>query len=176
VFVSIKYAGDIQQAINPKEKPREFPQVFMTDVDMREFSETGTMRYQLNTPLVRHYQSAEKAGPDDHTLLDKPNLIFLGDQTKPAWTINALQGRSDLAHHLFTLTNEVLAHQTSPSQGEITISTEELRINTHDQFAETDKAVTMRAARGQMETQGMRVDIKNDRIELLSNVKGTYEP
>lgn len=176
VFASIKYANNIQEVISPEEKPQEFPQVFMTDVDMREFTENGTMHYQLDTPLVRHFQTGEKSGATDYTLLDSPQLLFLGDQTKPAWNISAQQGRSDTSHNLFTLSKDVLAHQTSPRQGEITVSTEELRINTREQFAETDKAVTMRAAQGRMETQGMRVDIKNDRIELLSNVKGTYEP
>ena len=60
VFASIQYADNIKKVISPEEKPQEFPQVFMTDVDMREFAENGTMHYQLNTPLVRHFQTGEK--------------------------------------------------------------------------------------------------------------------
>lgn len=175
VFVSVKYAGNIQEVITAKENPREFPQIFMTDIDVREFNETGVLHYQLQTPLVRHYQQGEKAGPTDYTLLDSPRLLFLSD-TKPAWNISADQGRSDATNNVFTLSKNVVAHQTSPTQGEISVTTEEMSVNTRDQFAETDKAVTMRTAKGMMETLGMRADIKNDHIELLSNVKGIYEP
>ena len=175
VFVSVKYAGNIQEVISPKEKPREFPQIFMTDIDMREFNETGALHYQLKTPLVRHFQQGEKAGSTDYTLLDTPRLLFIG-KDKPAWNISADAGRSNANNALFTLSKNVVALQTSPTQGEISVTTEEMRVNTRDQFAETDKAVTMRTAKGKMETLGMRADIKNDHLELLSNVKGTYEP
>ena len=69
-----------------------------------------------------------------------------------------------------------MARQTSEKQGEITITTSDLRLNTREQFAETSKAVIMRTAKSQINAIGMRADIKRDYIQLLSNVKGTYEP
>ena len=69
----------------------------------------------------------------------------------------------------------MLARQTSEKQGEITIATSELRLNTQQQFAETDKAVTMRAAKSEITAVGMRAEMKREHIELLSHVKGTYE-
>ncbi len=44
------------------------------------------------------------------------------------------------------------------------------------QYAETSKAVKMRSPRGQHEAIGMRADLSKDHIELLSEVRGTYEP
>jgi lipopolysaccharide export system protein LptC len=176
VFVAMKYSGTSDTATDAQEKAKEFPQIFMTDVDMREFDKTGAVHYQLKTPSIRHYQIGEKMSDKDYTLVDSPNIVFFSGQQKPAWNITAQQGRSDNNGVLFTLTTDVLAQQTSETQGLITINTSELRVNTRDQFAETDKAVTMRAAPGIMSTLGMRADIKNDHIELLSKVKGTYEP
>lgn len=176
IFVVMKYSGDNDTTANVPEKAKEFPQVFMTDVDMREFDNTGSVHYQLKTPSIRHFQVGDRMSDKDYTLVDTPNIIFYRDQEKPAWIITAQQGRSDNNGVLFTLTNDVLAQQNSETQGLVTIKTSELRVNTRDQFAETDKAVTMRAAPGNMSTLGMRADIKNDRIELLSKVKGTYEP
>ena len=90
--------------------------------------------------------------------------------------MTAQAGRSDNNGELFTLNTDVLVQQESQTQGIVSINTAELRLNTREQFAETSKAVTMRSAKTQLETTGLRAYIKQDRIELLSNVTGTYEP
>ncbi len=176
IFLAIKYSGNDQEIATPLNTEKEFPQVFMTSVDMREFDADGALHYQLKTPLIRHFQVNEKTSENDYTLFDLPQILFLGDGQKPAWYMTAQLGRSDNNGDLFTLSTDVLAQQTSQTQGIISISTPELRLNTREQFADTDKAVTMRSAKTQLETIGMRAYIKQDRIELLSHVTGTYEP
>jgi lipopolysaccharide export system protein LptC len=176
IFVSVKYGGDTAIIVNPNATTKEFPQVFMEDVDMREFYIDGSLRYQLKTPLIRRFQVSADASAEDYTRFELPQIVFLGNEQKPAWYITAKLGKSDKNGELLTLTDDVLAQQISQSQGTMSITTEELSLNTQEQFAQTDKAVTMRAAKGQIDTLGMRVDIKKDLIELLSNVKGTYEP
>jgi lipopolysaccharide export system protein LptC len=176
IFLSVKYGGDTAVMLSPKTTAKEFPHIFMEDVDMREFEVDGSLRYQLKTPLIRHFQIGAEASADDYTRFDLPQIVFLGNEEKPAWYITAKLGNSDKNGDLLTLTTDVLAQQISQSQGTVSITTEELSLNTQEQFAQTNKAVTMRAAKGHIETLGMRVDIKKDLIELLSNVKGTYEP
>jgi lipopolysaccharide export system protein LptC len=176
IFFAVKYRDNYQATATPLSSDKAFPQVFMTNVDLREFDAIGALRYQLKTPLIRHFQANKQASAEDYTLFDLPQIVFLDDPQKPAWYMTAQLARSDNNGELFTLTTDVLAQQTSPTQGIISINTAELHLNTHEQFAETDKAVTMRAAKGQVDTLGMRAYLKQDRIELLSHVKGTYEP
>lgn len=176
VFLAFKYTGTAVDTVDTPAAVKTFPLMFMSDVDTREFNSEGQLHYQLKTPLVHHYQIGAKPDPKDYTLFDLPQLVFLGDPKQPAWYITAKAGRSDDNGNWFTLNTDVLVQQNTASQGVVSITTEQLRINAHEQFAETDKAVTMRAAKGKMESVGMRADIKNDHIELLSNVKGTYEP
>lgn len=176
IFVGLKYSGNVEELISPVDDKNAFPQVFMTDVEMREFGVDGNLRFQLKTPLIRHFQIDGKASAQDYTLFDLPQIIFLGDGQKPAWNITAQLGRNDTNGDIFTLSTDVLAQQVSKTQGTITISTSELRLNTREQLAETDKAVTMRSAKTHLETQGLRAYIKQDQIELLNNVTGTYEP
>lgn len=176
IFIVLKYSGSVEELINPSQDKKVFPQVFMTDVEMREFTQDGSLRFHLKTPLIRHFQVSEKASSGDYTLFDTPHLLFSGTDNKPAWNISAQLGRNDTNGELFTLNNDVLAQQVSQTQGTITISTSEMRLNTREQFAETDKAVTMRSAKTHLETQGLRAYIKQDQIELISNVTGTYAP
>lgn len=176
IFVVLKYSGNVEELIETKQAEKEFPQVFMTNVDMREFAADGTLHFQLKTPLIRHFQIGDKNGTDDYTLFDLPQIVFLGSEEKPAWYMTAEVGRNDNNGELFTLSTNVLAQQVSKTQGTISISTSELQLNTRDQFAETDKAVTMRSAKTHLETVGMRAFIKQDQIELLSQVTGTYAP
>ncbi len=176
VFLVMRYSGDNQKTVTQSKTVKVFPQVFMTNVDTRDFDAAGTLHYQLKTPLIRHYQINEKSSEKDYTLFDLPQIVFLGDAQKPAWYMTAQSGRSDNNGELFTLNTDVLVQQASQSQGIVSIKTSELRLNTREQFAETDKAVTMRSAKTQLETTGLRAYIKQDRIELLSHVTGTYEP
>jgi len=176
IFVVLKYSGNVEELINTGPAEKEFPQVFMTNVDMREFAADGTLHFQLKTPLIRHFQIGDKTSAEDYTLFDLPQIVFLGTEEKPAWYMTARLGRNDNNGELFTLSTDVLAQQISKTQGTISISTSELHLNTRDQFAETDKAVTMRSAKTHLETMGIRAFIKQDQIELLSNVTGTYEP
>jgi lipopolysaccharide export system protein LptC len=176
IFLLVKYSDNVEMQLNPIRTTKEFPHIFMEAVDMREFDLDGSLRYQLKTPLIRRYQVRVEASADDYTRFELPQIVFLGDEQTPAWYITAKLGRSDNNGDSLTLTSDVLAQQVSQSHGTMSITTEELSLNTREQFAETTKAVTMRAAKGHVETLGMRVDIKKDHIELLSNVKGTYEP
>ncbi|HWV15621.1 MAG TPA: LPS export ABC transporter periplasmic protein LptC [Cellvibrio sp.] len=176
IFGLLKYSGNVGELIETEQAVKEFPQVFMTNVDMREFTTDGSLHLQLKTPLIRHFQKGKISGPEDYTLFDLPQIVFLGDEKKPAWYMTAQLGRNYNNGDHLTLSTDVLAQQTSKSQGTISISTSELQVNTREQFAETDKTVTMRSAKTHLQTKGMRASIKEDHIELLSNVTGTYEP
>jgi len=176
IFVVLKYSGNVPELINPERAKAVFPQIFMTDVEMREFATDGTLHFQLKTPLIRHFQVEEKASERDYTLFDLPQIEFVGTDEKPGWHISAQLGRNDNNGELFTLSTDVLAQQASKTQGIININTTELRVNTREQFAETDKAVTMRSDKTQLNTVGMRAYIKQDQINLLSKVTGTYAP
>src|SRR5690606_41333481 len=74
---------------------------------------------------------------------------------------------------LFT---DVRVFQESEQEGLLELLTSELRIKASQQYAETDKAVKMRAQQGHLDTLGMKAYLGEDRIELLSRVRGTYEP
>ncbi len=176
VFATFKYSNKEDSVSQQQAEAKVFPQSYITDVEMRQYDAEGNIRYQMNTPLIRRFQATESPSEKDYSLFETPVFVVVTNPQRPGWFITSQEGRLDNNDTWFTLTQEVLARQTSEKQGETTISTSDLRLNLQDQFAETGKAVTMRAAKTQITAQGMRADMKRERIELLSNVKGTYEP
>ncbi len=176
VFATMKYTSTKDAASAPQAAVKIFPHTFITHVEVRHYDQNGQLHYQMNTPLIRSFQPQAKASVEDYSLFQTPVFVLVNDPKKPGWLVTSQEGRLDSNNEWFTLTQEVIARQTSETQGETTITTSDLRLNTREQFAETSKAVTMRAAKSQITGTGMHADMKRDRIQLLSNVKGNYEP
>ena len=176
VFVTMKYSSPEDKATEQQEAAKIFPHTYLTEVEIRQFDQDGALHYQMNSPLIRSFQVKDSPSTEDYSLFQTPVFVLVNDPQKPGWFVTAQEGRLDSENKWFTLTQDVLARQTSEKHGETTLTTTDLRLNTQDQFAETGKAVTMRAAKSEITGVGMRADMKREHIELLSNVKGTYEP
>jgi lipopolysaccharide export system protein LptC len=155
-----------------------FPQFYMKQVETREFDPQGKLHYQLSTPQVTHYQVHPDGPTDgDYTLIERPNMGFYdADETAAPWLVSAETGRSESNGQLIRLLDNVLVQQQTPSQGLIQITTSELQVRAQEQFAETDKAVKMRSAKGHIDAIGMDADLAQSRLQLKSQVKAVYDP
>lgn len=153
-----------------------FPQAYMTDIELREYDTGGQLRNIMTTQAAEYFQVDPAAqSAQDYTLIDQPRMIFNSTTGGAPWSLTAEQGRIG-QDGIATLTTDVRVYQESAKQGLIEILTSELLIKTAEQYAETDKAVNMRAQQGHLDTIGMKAFLSEDRIELLSQVRGTYEP
>jgi lipopolysaccharide export system protein LptC len=157
--------------------PSGFPQFYMKQVQTREFDAEGKLHFELTTPQVAHYQP-EAEGPTalDYTLIDAPKMVFYNTQNGTPWRLSATKGRSEENNALIRLLGDVVIQQNSPSQGLVRITTDELKVRAREQFAETDKAVKMRSAKGQIDALGMDADLAQSRLQLKSQVKAVYDP
>jgi len=154
-----------------------FPQIYMKAVETREFDAQGKLHYQLSTPQVTHFQ-ANPDGPSDadYTLIERPDMAFYDTEANAPWLVSANTGRSEANGQLIRLLDNVLIQQQTPTQGLIQITTRELQVRASEQFAETDKAVNMRSAKGQIDAIGMDADLAQSRLQLKSQVKAVYDP
>lgn len=154
-----------------------FPQFYMKDIKTREFDPQGKLHFQLETPLATHYQ-VNPEGPtlDDYTLIARPNMAFYDAESNAPWLVSAETGRSEANGNLLRLLDNILIQQQTPTQGLIQITTSELLVRAREQFAETDKAVKMRSAKGQIDAIGMDADLAQSRLQLKSQVKAVYDP
>jgi lipopolysaccharide export system protein LptC len=158
-------------------EPSEFPYAYMTDIETIEFDTGGEMRYKMTTPAARYFQlDPTTPGPNDYTLIDHPHILFYAEGDTSPWYLSAVKGHTDASGQRVRLTTNVEAQQDSKRHGVIRVTTSELLVHPAQQYAETDKAVKMRARQSEIETEGMRAYLNEDRIELLSQVRGTYAP
>ena len=153
-----------------------YPQTFMTQVETRSYNAQGQLQHQLNTPLITSFQvNPDQASPKDYTLFANPRISFQDQPGQSPWQLQAQLGRSSGDGKQLLLSEGVLIEQQSPEQGLIQITTSELLVRPADQYAETDKAVKMRSAKGQMDAIGMAAELRTNRIELQSQVRAVYE-
>jgi len=158
-------------------EPTGFPHAYMIDIETQEFDADGKLIYKMSTPAAQHFQTDPNApGPNDYTLIAQPKLFFYSEKDASPWRLSATEGRSDANGSKVTLTNNVRVEQREQNRLSFLLTTSLLTIHTVEQFAETDKAVKMRAPQGEIETIGMQAWLNEDRIELLSKVRGTYAP
>jgi lipopolysaccharide export system protein LptC len=154
-----------------------FPQIYMKAVETREFDAQGKLHYQLSTPQITHYQvNPEGPSDGDYTLIERPDMAFYDAEAKAPWLVTANSGRSEADGELIRLLDNVLIRQQTSTQGLIEITTSELQVRASEQFAETDKAVKMRSAKGQIDAIGMDADLAQSRLQLKSQVKAVYDP
>lgn len=155
-----------------------FPQYYMKSVETREYDPQGKLRYQLKTPGVTHHQALPDApSAKDYTLFEQPEMHFYDvDPDNEPWHVTANAGRSETNGQLIRLLGNVVIQQQTNSNGLIRITTTELNLHTNTQFAQTDKAVNMRSAKGQMNALGMEADLAKSWLTLKSQVKAIYEP
>ncbi|WP_062066712.1 LPS export ABC transporter periplasmic protein LptC [Cellvibrio sp. OA-2007] len=162
---------------NHEYDPSGFPQFYMQEVKTREFDSQGRLHYQLSTPQITHYQLNPDGPSDrDYTLIQHPDMAFYDAESAAPWLVTAETGRSEANAQLIRLLDNVLIQQQTPTQGLIQITTSELRVRASEQFAETDKAVKMRSAKGQIDAIGMDADLAQSRLQLKSQVKAVYDP
>ena len=76
IFLVMKFSDENQKTVIESKPVKVFPQIFMTNVDTRDFDANGALHYQLKTPLIRHYQINEKPAKKTTPFLICPNLYF----------------------------------------------------------------------------------------------------
>lgn len=154
-----------------------FPQIYMKQVETREFDPQGKLHYRLTTPQITHFQLSPDGPSDgDFTLIERPDMAFYDAESVAPWLVTADTGRSEANGQLLLLIDNVLIQQQTPTQGLVQITTSELQVRASEQFAHTDKAVNMRNAKGQMDAVGMDADLAQSRLQLKSHVKAIYDP
>src|SRR5690606_12939668 len=114
----------------------------------------------------------------DHTrsVIEQPRIMIEATPGDPPWHIDAERGHSRTNAPHFTLEENVRAWSRHPQHGAVEVQTDEIHFDTDRQFAHTDKPVTIQSDYGLTTAVGLQAELEAGRIELLSEVKGSYEP
>jgi lipopolysaccharide export system protein LptC len=133
--------------------------------------EDGRPARTLRAAHVKHFQD------DDTTELIEPQLIvFQGEQ--PPWKVRAESGWVSPDGKLVLLNDEVHIEREAGGQTKpVHIQTSNLRVQPHQDYAETDEQVRVRSDQDWIDATGMQAWLRQpSRIKFLADVKGFYAP
>ncbi|CAA0095943.1 LPS export ABC transporter periplasmic protein LptC [Zhongshania aliphaticivorans] len=143
------------------------------DADSHLTNVTG-LKYSVNGDIAYQWRakSAERLISNGSITLKEPFYVGNIAEQRP-WTASALKGRLSQDGEQLVLTDTVLIKDLI-RQAEI--STEALNINLENSEVSTPLALTLKLRSGTTHSTGMQASLKDERVELLNQVKGRYEP
>lgn len=146
------------------------PDIIIEQPQIDEFDRSGIRIQQLNGARLEHFDAANRS------LVDMPIVQFQQKGQPPIpWHLKA--DTATLLHNSnkIELLGHVILFSDATAGGRTEITTEQLQLDTARQFAETDKAVTIRARRSEAHAAGLKADLANERLVLPARVKETHE-
>jgi lipopolysaccharide export system protein LptC len=151
------------------EKQRHDPDYYLVNFELTTMGDNGIPKHRLSATNMYHY-------PDDDTAtLDSPHLIIYHDD-EDSWDIRAEQGLVSEGGKSVMLQGDVFIKQLyASSDRNLEIMTRDVFIKPEEEFASTERAITIKDRYGVTEAVGMQADLKERQLQLMSQVRGSYE-
>lgn len=149
------------------------PQSFMDGIQVRAMSEQGYPRFELQAARMAYYADEKR------TEVEQPFLTVFrpGGQI---WTAAAERGTALNGDEQVLLNGRVVVRQpVDPARPEgaaaLEIRTRDLSVFPRQERAQTDQFTTIVRPEGRVQAVGMNVYFPQERLQLLSQVRGVYE-
>jgi LPS export ABC transporter protein LptC len=137
-----------------------------TRAELIETDVNGRALYRLNAALI------EQPQPQGTVYLTEPKLDYEPEKGNP-WTLTAQSGQMPQDARTAELHGAVHAEgKPTGSDTLMHIDTEELHLDMEQQLATSPIAVRVQWGGYRLDGRGMRADLKNDRLQLASKVRG----
>jgi len=130
-----------------QKSPASYPSAIIDGAKTVQFNTLGDIEYQLTTEQALFFEKS-KSNPQAYIEYQNPELIFYGDNAGTPTILAAESALSLDNGDTLLLENNVLLKQNKP--------------------------VIINAPRGKTTATGLTADLKKQRIELLSDVRGNY--
>lgn len=149
---------------------RHDPDGIMDNFHATKMDMQGVPRFLLAATQSRHY-------PDhDSTELELPRLTML-TQDRPPVHMNGTRGNISSRGDQVAFHGDVrVLREAAGDQSAMTLHTEYLRVLPNEDWADTDKAVTMVNANNTVHAIGLEMDNKARTLKLLSQVRSEHLP
>ncbi len=165
VWVVRQFEGKTDAApVSGGEEPDYFVENFTTTVT----GPNGLVKRRLSAARLLHY-------PDtDTNELTAPHLVLYRETGTP-WHIESERGWISASGEVVLLLGRVNAWRDNDRGVRLLdIRTRDMRILPNNEYGETDKPVVIRSRGSETRGVAMRAFLKDNRVELLSQVTSTY--
>jgi lipopolysaccharide export system protein LptC len=150
-------------------RPRLGAGYYVESAELTGTADDGSVLYRVQTD-----QATEQLD-DGSVTLDGVRIVYTAGESVP-WTLRANRGRIPPGGNMLELLDEVVAVTQEGSGERATIRTDYLRLEPDEYVAYTDRKVTIDYSGSRLFAVGMRAYLKEDRLQLLSNVNGKFLP
>jgi len=142
---------------------------YMNEAELVGTGIDGKVLYRANARAAS--QSLENGAVE----LEQIDMIYGPLSTVP-WDLRASTGRIPPDDNIIELRGDVIAVSREGAAPVTTVRTDYLEIDPETGVAETERKVTVERAGNKVFATGLRVYIREDRLQLVSNVNGKFIP
>ena len=144
------------------------PDLYMADATITQFTEDGSMKYQLAASVIRHFEREQV------TRLSDP-VLDLYNADRPPWHVSSVHGdirkraSPDLGEEeVVFLSEKVVLTHTAADGRHIRLSTPSMFVYPDRQYAETDQDVMIDTDVGRTRAVGMNAELQRGLLNLYS--------
>lgn len=149
--------------------PRLAMGYYVTDARLTGTGPDGRVIYRLRAA------SAEQNLADGAVSLRDVGLAYV-PATEVPWQLRAARGQIPPDRNIILLSGGVVAATRTTAAAPTLIRTEHLELDPDAFVASTPAVVAVERPRSTLHARGMRVYLKQDRLQLLTDVQGTFQP
>jgi lipopolysaccharide export system protein LptC len=142
---------------------------YMKQAELVHIDENGRVLYRVQT------DEATQRTRDGIIELDLV-LVSYDPLTEVPWDLRADKGQILPDRNIIQLSGDVIAKTRGEIQAPIRISTDYLELDTETYIADTDRDVTIDYTNNKVFATGLRAFLKEERLQLVSNVNGKFIP
>lgn len=142
---------------------------YMKQAELVRIDENGRVLYRVQT------DEATQRTRDGIIELDLV-LVSYDPLTEVPWDLRADKGQILPDRNIIQLSGDVIAKTRGEIQAPIRISTDYLELDTETYIADTDRDVTIDYTNNKVFATGLRAFLKEERLQLVSNVNGKFIP
>lgn len=146
-----------------KEKTLEF---FSTNTSTKQYRQDGSLHYEFASAQLQHFTSPKI------TEISKPD-INVYPKNGGSWHSYSDSAQATNKNQKIHMLGNVTFEQ---AQQQITIHSAAMVIYPEQEYAETELPVTINSPTGTTQATGLKIDMSQHTLQLLSKVKSTYAP
>jgi len=151
--------------------PGDEPDLELEGALITQFRDTGALRYRLQSPNIRHFQSRTL------TRLKSPDLE-MHSEPNPPWKLTARRGTirnattspGEMEEEVILEENVTMA-QHYPDGREFQLLTPDITVYPDREYAETSRDVTITTHAGRTTAVGLKGDLDQGVVHLFSNAE-----
>jgi lipopolysaccharide export system protein LptC len=157
------------QVSSVEEEQSHTPDFYMQTYNALVMDERGLPSHRVISPRLTHYAD------DETTELEQPDVTVYRDIGAP-WQIKSERGWVAADNKLVLMSGNVRMDRLKTADNPpMQLRTERLRVMPDDDYAETDKPVSMKTDRQEVHANGMRAYMAKNQIQLLGEVSSHYD-